>query len=174
MFMFFLKRVLPFTLTLLLGAILGTLAGRAFRAAKDIATLTAGDAEVREYKIHRQGRACGGGGGGRGSGIGPSYGSASNDIYAAREVERQAVLLSKPEPGFTEAARQNNTSGVVTLRMALTSTGQVSNVSVIRGLPDGLTERAMEAAMGVKFEPALKDGRPVSQWITLEYNFNIY
>ena len=174
MFISFLKRVLPFTLTLILGALLGTLANSVFRTVKDIATLSVGDAEVREYKVTRQGRACGGGGGGRGAGIGSGYGRYSGDVYTAREVDRQAVLLSKPEPGFTEAARQNSTSGVVTLRMALSSTGQVTNVSVIRGLPDGLTDRAIEAAMGIKFTPALKDGRPVSQWVTVEYNFNVY
>ncbi|MBA3323229.1 MAG: energy transducer TonB, partial [Pyrinomonadaceae bacterium] len=39
---------------------------------------------------------------------------------------------------------------------------------------DGLTEKAIEAARRITFTPAEKDGRPVSQYITLVYNFNIY
>jgi hypothetical protein len=50
----------------------------------------------------------------------------------------------------------------------------VSGVSVIKGLPDGLTEKAISAAKQIRFSPAQKDGRTVSQYIVLEYNFNIY
>jgi hypothetical protein len=41
-------------------------------------------------------------------------------------------------------------------------------------LPEGLTEQAIEAARDIEFKPASKDGRPVSQYVTVEYNFNIY
>ena len=30
------------------------------------------------------------------------------------------------------------------------------------------------AAKAIKFTPAQKDGRPVSQYVVFEYNFNIY
>ena len=43
-----------------------------------------------------------------------------------------------------------------------------------RGLPDGLTEKAIEAAEKVRFQPAERDGRAVSSVITLDYNFNVY
>jgi hypothetical protein len=50
----------------------------------------------------------------------------------------------------------------------------VQGISVVKGLPDGLTERAISAAKQIRFTPAEKDGRTVSQYVTLEYNFNIY
>ena len=90
------------------------------------------------------------------------------------EVTRRAVIVSKPDPGFTEEARKNGVTGVVRLRAALSANGTVTQISVIRPLPDGLTERAIQAAQRIKFQPAQKDGVAVSQWITLEYNFNIY
>jgi TonB family protein len=89
-------------------------------------------------------------------------------------VTRKAVITAKPEPGFTEEARKNNVVGVVKLRLVLGSNGQVSNISVVKPLPDGLTERAISAAKRIQFTPAQKDGRNVSQWVTIEYNFNIY
>jgi hypothetical protein len=45
---------------------------------------------------------------------------------------------------------------------------------VVQGLPDGLTERAIEAARKIKFVPASKEGKYVSMWMQLEYNFNLY
>ncbi len=89
-------------------------------------------------------------------------------------MTRKAVITFKPEPQFTEEARKNNVTGLVKLRLLLGSSGQVSSISVVKGLPDGLTEKAIAAARRIKFRPAEKDGRPVSQWVTLEYNFNIY
>ena len=42
-----------------------------------------------------------------------------------------------------------------------------------RGLPDGLTaEKAVGAARQTRLRPSAVDGRPVSQLVILEYNFN--
>jgi hypothetical protein len=38
----------------------------------------------------------------------------------------------------------------------------------------GLTEQAIKAARRIKFIPATKDGQPVSTYIQLEYNFNLF
>ena len=63
---------------------------------------------------------------------------------------------------------------MVKLRLALRADGTVSDISVVKGLPHGLTERAIEAAKKIRFTPAQREGRNVSQWISVEYNFNIY
>jgi TonB family protein len=112
----------------------------------------------------------GGGRGGGGGGDDVDY----NRPFSQKEVTRKALITFKPEPGFTEEARKNNVTGVVRLRAILSSSGSVSGVSVIKGLPDGLTEKAISAAKQIRFSPAQKDGRTVSQYIVLEYNFNIY
>ena len=95
-------------------------------------------------------------------------------IFPAKNVSRRAIITSKPEPGFSEEARKNGVQGTVVLRLALHSDGTVGDVSVVKGLADGLTERAIQAAKRIKFTPAQKDGRNVSQWVRIEYNFNIY
>jgi TonB family protein len=113
------------------------------------------------------------GGGNRG---GEGDGLVVNDerAHKASEVTRRAVITYRPEPNFTETARRNNVTGTVRLRAVLTASGQVTNISVLKGLPDGLTERAIAAARQIRFTPAQKDGRAVSQWVVIEYNFNIY
>lgn len=87
---------------------------------------------------------------------------------------RKAILLYRPEPGYTETARQKNVSGTVRLRVLLRADGTAKVLRVVKGLPEGLTEKAVQAAEQVRFKPAERDGRPASSVITLEYNFNIY
>ena len=89
-------------------------------------------------------------------------------------MTRKALITYKPEPSFTEDARKNNVTGVVRLKAILSASGAVTGISVVKGLPDGLTEKAIAAARQIRFTPAEKDGHTVSQYVTLEYNFNIY
>jgi TonB family protein len=95
-------------------------------------------------------------------------------VFTVHNVTKRAVILSKPEPTFTEEARKDNVTGEVILRMVLGSNGAVTNIVPIKGLPSGLTERAMAAARQIQFTPAEKDGHRVSQYVTVSYNFNIY
>jgi TonB family protein len=112
----------------------------------------------------------GGGGPGGGGGGGVDY----SRPFRQNEVTRKALITHKPEPGFTEEARKNNVTGVVRLRAILHASGAIQGISVVKGLPDGLTEKAISAARSIRFTPAEKDGRSVSQYVVLEYNFNIY
>jgi protein TonB len=89
-------------------------------------------------------------------------------------VTSKARVLSKPEPQYTEEARKNQITGTVVLRAVFSSSGQVTQIRAVSGLPYGLTERAIAAARQIKFVPATKDGRQVSMWMQLEYNFNLY
>ena len=93
-------------------------------------------------------------------------------IYAGREVDVKARILKTPDPGYTKAARKNGTEGTVILKVVLAKNGQVTNIRTVSGLPDGLTEQAIETAKKIKFTPAMKDGKPVSMWMQLEFNFS--
>jgi TonB family protein len=103
--------------------------------------------------------------------IGEDY---TNRIFKPGEVSSKARILFRPEPQYTEEARKNQVSGTIVLRAVFSSNGEVTNIRTVSGLPYGLTERAMAAARQIKFAPATKDGRKVSQYIQLEYNFNLY
>jgi len=111
-----------------------------------------------------------GGGGPGGGGGGTDY----NKIFSGKDVTSKARVLEKPEPTYTEAARKNQITGMVVLRAVFSSSGQVTNIHAVSGLPDGLTERAIAAAKSIRFVPATKDGHPVSMWMELQYNFNLY
>lgn len=96
------------------------------------------------------------------------YGSAGPSSKAVK-----LVIHAKPDPGYTEQARRNGTGGRVTLRLIFGADGQIKDPVAIRLLPDGLTEKALEAARRIRFQPATVDGRPVSQFLTVEYGFDI-
>jgi TonB family protein len=118
-----------------------------------------------------------GGGPRREGGGGPGGGGGGTDyskVFSGREVTSKARVLDKPEPTYTEAARKNQITGTVVLRAVFSAGGTVTNISAVSRLPDGLTERAIAAAKQIRFVPATKDGRPVSQWMELQYNFNLY
>jgi protein TonB len=101
-------------------------------------------------------------------------GSGRYQIYKGHEVHQRARLMLKPEPQYTEEARKNQITGTVMLRAVFSSAGEVVQIQALRSLPFGLTERAIAAARQIKFVPAMKDGRPVSVFMQLEYNFNLY
>ena len=111
-----------------------------------------------------------GGGGPGGGGGGTDY----NRIFSGKDVTSKARILEKPEPQYTEAARKNQITGTVVIKAIFSSSGQVTNIIAVSKLPDGLTEKAIAAARQIRFVPATKDGRPVSMYMQLEYNFNLY
>ncbi|HEY5404227.1 MAG TPA: TonB family protein [Pyrinomonadaceae bacterium] len=100
--------------------------------------------------------------------------SGKSEVFVGREVTTKARLISKPEPTYTEAARQYQVEGTVVLKAVFSSSGKVTNIRIYRTLPSGLTEQAVKAARRIQFTPAVVDGKNVSMWIQLEYNFNLY
>ena len=112
------------------------------------------------------------------SSVGPaaraSEGEDYNRIFNGRETTQKARVLEKAEPTYTASARKFGVTGRVVLRAVFSKTGEVTNLHVVSKLPHGLTQRAIEAARAIRFEPAMKDGHPVSMWMELQYNFNLY
>lgn len=104
---------------------------------------------------------------------GPKQRQPDNPLSDAGLVRRPRIL-SKPEPVYTEEARQNQITGTVVLSAVFSETGEVTNIQVIRGLSHGLNERAIEAARRITFVPAESNGKKISYRMTLEYNFNLY
>ena len=92
-------------------------------------------------------------------------------VYKLKEVDKPAKIKKRVEPGYTNEAKDNGVTGVVRLRVVLCPSGEVRHVSVVKELPDGLTELCVAAAKKIKFEPAEKGGQKVAQYATIEYVF---
>lgn len=95
-------------------------------------------------------------------------------VFRSKEVDVKARILNKPPPQYSEAARQDQVTGTVILFAILTADGKVTAIHPLKSRPRGLTEQAIKAARQITFIPAMKNGKPVSMSIQLEYNFNLY
>lgn len=126
----------------------------------------------------------GGVGPGGGPGFGPgNHGGQGGDDYGGpggrlgsdvvTAVDTKPIPLNLPRPNYTEEARKNKIQGTVRARVLVSSDGMVKQVTILRGLPDGLNEEAIRAAFQMRFRPATKGGRAVAFWTTLEVDFNI-
>ncbi len=97
-----------------------------------------------------------------------------SELFVGRQVDTKARLVMKPEPRYTESARQQEVEGTVILKVVFACNGSVNNIRTAQSLPYGLTEQAIAAARKIKFIPAVKNGKFASMWYQLEYNFHLY
>jgi TonB family protein len=119
-------------------------------------------------------------GDGRGVGPGSGYNMGGGDPRLgggsgapATSVDQQPILLNNPQPRYTEEARKNKIQGTVLVRVLIGTDGAVKRVVVVRPLPDGLDEQAIQAAYQLRFKPAMKSGQPVSFWKPVAIEFNL-
>jgi TonB family protein len=100
-----------------------------------------------------------------------TFGEQASNGVQPMTAELRPTILYKERPKYTEDALQNRIEGTVVLNVMFTADGKIRNIRVVRGLPDGLSEKAIEAAQKIRFNPAVKDGVPVNVRGNLEFNF---
>ena len=77
------------------------------------------------------------------------------------------------EPVYPEIALRIRREGVVILSLIIGVSGKVDSIEVLRGLPFGLTEAAVEAARQWVFEPSTYNGKPIAVQYDLTVRFNL-
>ena len=94
------------------------------------------------------------------------------EIFDATNALQPRILV-KEKARYTEEARQNGIRGSVILRVVFGADGRLYDIQVLHGLPQGLTETAIEAVKKIKFRAAVRNGAPVNVRMQLGYNFNL-
>ena len=82
--------------------------------------------------------------------------------------------IYSPEPEYSEEARKAKYQGTCVLMLVVGPDGRPRDIRVSRSLGLGLDEKAMEAVKTWKFEPSMKDGKPVAVMISVEVEFRLY
>jgi TonB family protein len=82
--------------------------------------------------------------------------------------------LYAPEPEYSEEARKAKYQGTCVLYVIVGADGRPRDLRVARSLGLGLDEKAIDAVKTWKFEPAMKDGKPVAVAISVEVEFRLY
>ena len=84
------------------------------------------------------------------------------------------VVLTSVEAKYTPQALKDKISGKVLVRLVVDTSGNPTNVRVVRSLNAGLDEKAVEAIKQYKFNPAVRDGQPVATELSIEVNFRVF
>jgi TonB family protein len=84
-----------------------------------------------------------------------------------------ATLRTKAEPEYSKAALQTKLEGTVLLSIVINEEGIPQDVSVLTSLGMGLDENAKECVLKWRFNPATKNGKPVSSTAKVEVNFRM-
>jgi TonB family protein len=94
------------------------------------------------------------------------------------DVNRPAIsgptVLMRVEPKYTDEARQARVVGTVILQAVVQTNGTANILKVVKPLPLGLTESALEAIQQWKFRPAVsRNGKEIPVAINIEVDFNL-
>lgn len=97
---------------------------------------------------------------------------AAKALFVKGDVQHPRKI-SAPHPMYTEVARKERLQGIVILQALINEQGLVEEIEVVKEMPLGLTETALEALRQWTFEPATLDGEPVAVFYNLTFNFRL-
>ena len=119
---------------------------------------------------------------GRGSGVqSAGFGQqevAPSGVKTQRQIEtgpatNPVEITFKPNPVYTNEARQLKLEGEVLLEVTFAANGQLQVNRVVHGLGHGLDEAAIAAANKMRFKPALRNGQPVDSTAIVHVVFQL-
>ena len=83
------------------------------------------------------------------------------------------IATNRVEPVYTEVARKARVEGLVIVETIIDRNGNVTDVRVLKGLPMGLDQSAIDAVRRWKFKPGTLNGQAVPVIFTLTVNFKM-
>lgn len=98
---------------------------------------------------------------------------APDTVIAGNELAPPRAIFA-PQPVYPKAAVRARIQGAVVLDLLIDRTGAVVDVTVIAGLPLGMTDAAVDAARRWRFEPSTFRGRPVNVIDRLTVTFRLH
>ncbi|HXC42619.1 MAG TPA: energy transducer TonB [Candidatus Dormibacteraeota bacterium] len=129
------------------------------------------------------GVATGGRGDGRSSGAGVSTGGfgAEQVVHGGPKLAQADAgpattpveITFKPQPVYTDEARNLKLEGEVLLEVMFSANGTLHVNRVVRGLGHGLDEAAIAAANKMRFKPALRMGQPTDSTAVVHVLFQL-
>jgi TonB family protein len=108
------------------------------------------------------------------SGSGTATPATSTGAFRVGGAVSAPRAIYAPDPEYSEEARQDRIEGVCRLWLVVGPDGKPRDIRVQRVIGHGLDEKAIEAVRQWKFQPALKDGKPVAVQINVEVAFHLY
>ena len=111
---------------------------------------------------------------GEGDGLGPgSGGGTGGGPYRPGSGIEPPSVLHEVKADYTEDARIRQVEGEVVLEVVVRRDGSVGDVKVLRGLGNGLNDRAVQAVRQWRFSPARRKGTPVDVIVQVAVEFKL-
>lgn len=89
-------------------------------------------------------------------------------------VDQKARLVTSFEPPSNQYAQDHGVAGMCLYHVVIGADGKPGEIAVARPIGFGLDENAVDSIRKARFEPALKDGKPVPVMLDLVVEFRIY
>ena len=96
-----------------------------------------------------------------------------NGVYEVGHGVTAPKPTYTPNPEFSDKARKKKIQGTVIVSMVVTAEGNVRDVSVTKSVEQSLDQQAIATISTWKFEPATKDGKPVTVHLHTEVDFRL-
>ena len=93
-------------------------------------------------------------------------------MYVTGDVQKP-IKIQEVQPQYTDLARKARIQGVVIMQTIIDKEGNVIDVKLLKSLPMGLGDAAVEAVKQWKYEPAMLNGKPVAVYFNLTVNFRL-
>ncbi len=101
-----------------------------------------------------------------------STGKCPRKIYSGKDVERRARIIDFNSLTIPKEATAHDVHGTVIIEAVLCGNGRVTDITVVKGLPFGVTESAIEAVRNTRFSPAEANFHSVSQRMQFQFSVN--
>jgi len=95
-------------------------------------------------------------------------------VLRQSQVETKARLVSVFDPPSNDYAQKNGVAGMCMYHVVVEPDGKLGEIAIGRPIGFGLDENAVDAIRKAKFDPAIKDGKPVPVVLDLVVEFRIY
>jgi len=103
----------------------------------------------------------------------PSGGGTIKGVFSVGGNVSAPIPIFKPEPAYTDEARNAKLQGIIVLLIIVDTSGNVTDCRVVKPLGMGLDEKAVETVKTWRFEPALRTGTPVSVRVSVQIAFRL-
>jgi len=95
-----------------------------------------------------------------------------NDLLSPVKVDKMPVILNKPQPKYPNIARMAAVEGTVIVTVLIDENGYVEKATIFRG-EAMLYKASINTAYECKFEPAIKEGKPVKVKVNIPFHFQL-
>lgn len=93
---------------------------------------------------------------------------------AEQEVDSQPYVIDAPLPEYPSEARLNKWQGRVIVRVLVEASGRVADAQVAKSSGyNELDQAAEEVLYRWRFNPAYRDGQPVTAWVKVPVSFKL-